>query len=500
MKGLLLCRKAPGLVFEYMNILFIASEVESVAKTGGLADVAKALPLALKRRGHDVRVIMPAYSVIKDKDNTDLLGSFVLPTRQGHAELGYNLRQSHLDDVPLLLIEQAHYFERASLYGENNNAYADNGERFAFFSAACLQICEKIGFKPDIIHCNDWHTALVPMLLKTRYAGSPFFQATKSVLTVHNGAFQGVFERNQVWALPEVTDTYNEAILQGHAYINYLKCGVVYADKINAVSPSYARELTTYLGGHGMAKSFQERMNDLTGIVNGCDYADWDPKTDQLIPFNYDAAQLANKARCKQALQTQAGLPEADTPVFGMVCRLTEQKGLNLLLPILDKFLLHKVQVVIVGTGDPTLQARLTELAEQFPTRFAYLNAHDNSLAHLIEAGSDFFLMPSLFEPCGLNQMYSLAYGTLPIVRSVGGLRDTVVDYDTYPDRATGFSFQEPEPIALLATLRRALLFFLQEPEAYAKVQQQAMRTRYLWSHSVKDYEKMYHQALGLPV
>ena len=480
-----------------MNILFIASEVESFVKTGGLADVAKALPLALKRRGHDVRIVMPFYASIANRDKAEHLGGYTLTTRPGHTDIPYQVRQMVLDDVPVMLVDFPNYFDRKSLYAENNNAYPDNGERFAFFSAASLQIAEQMWFKPDIVHCNDWHTALVPMLLKTRYASSDFFKGTRSILTIHNGAFQGVFERNQLWALPEVTDTYNESILQGHAYINFLKCGVLYADQINAVSPSYASELMTYLGGHGMAKSFQERASDVRGIINGCDYADWDPETDTLIPVNYNASNLRGKTLCKHALQRRAGLEVSALPVFGMVCRLTEQKGLHLLLPILDKFLVHQVQVIIVGTGDPSLAERLTALAKQNPDRLAYMDAHDNELAHLIEAGSDFFLMPSLFEPCGLNQMYSLAYGTLPIVRAVGGLKDTVVDYDNQPRKATGFNFQEPEPIALLSTLRRALLFYLQDPDEYRRLQQIAMHTRYNWSDSVKLYETMYNEALG---
>ena len=246
------------------------------------------------------------------------------------------------------------------------------------------------------------------------------------MITVHNGAFQGVYDRNQLWALPEVRDSHDEAIMHGHSYINYLKCGVRYADKINAVSPTYAEELTSYLGGHGMARSFQERHADLRGIINGCDYDDWDPQTDPLIPSNYHAGDLGGKQACKQALQHRAGLEASDLPVYGMVCRLTEQKGVHLLMPILDQFLRHKVQVVIVGSGDPGLAHRLEELAKHYPGRLAFLNVYDNALAHLVEAGSDFFLMPSLFEPCGLNQLYSLVYGTLPIIRSVGGLKDMV--------------------------------------------------------------------------
>ena len=247
-----------------------------------------------------------------------------------------------------------------------------------------------------------------------------------------------------------------------------------------------------------MASVFQQRASDLRGILNGCDYQDWDPAFDPLLPATYDADHLAGKHTCKRALQQETGLPVGNLPIYGMVCRLTEQKGVHLLIPALDKFLQHQVQVVIVGSGDPSLAAQLQTIAQQHPDRFAFINAYDDRLAHLVEAGADFFLMPSLFEPCGLNQMYSLAYGTLPIVRSVGGLRDTVIDYDQQAKRATGFSFQEPEPLALLATLRRALLFFLQEPDEYRRVQQTAMRTRYLWSDSVLSYEQMYRDALGL--
>jgi len=480
-----------------MKILFIASEVDGLVKTGGLADVAKALPLELKRHGHDVRIVMPYYLTVANRDQAQHLGGFTLHTDANHTDLPYQVRQMMSQDVPVYLIDFPHYFDRASLYAENNQAYHDNGERFAFFSAAALQASEMLNFQPDIVHCNDWHTALVPMLLKTRYANSDFYRNTRSVITVHNGAFQGVYDRNQLWALPEVRDSHDEAIMHGHSYINYLKCGVRYADKINAVSPTYAEELTSYLGGHGMARSFQERHADLRGIINGCDYDDWDPQTDPLIPFNYHAGDLGGKQACKQALQHRAGLEASDLPLYGMVCRLTEQKGVHLLMPILDQFLRHKVQVVIVGSGDPGLAHRLEELAKHYPGRLAFLNVYDNALAHLVEAGSDFFLMPSLFEPCGLNQLYSLVYGTLPIIRSVGGLKDTVQDYDAHPASATGFSFLDPEPLALLNLLRRTLLFYLQDQEEFRRVQQNAMHTRYLWQESVKDYERMYQDALG---
>lgn len=480
-----------------MNILFVASEMEGFVKTGGLADVAKALPLELKKAGHDVRVIIPGYSAIEQRKYGRIIASGSLVTEPQYIDIPYEIRELQLDKIPVYLVENRHYFERAGLYGENNNGYADNGERFAFFCATVLQAAEQINFKPDIVHCNDWHTALLPMLLKTKYKQSNFYQETKSVLTIHNGAFQGVAERSQLWAIPEIRNSPNEAIYQGPYHINFLKCGVLAADKINAVSETYAIELKSYLGGHGMAKQFQERSADLKGIVNGCDYNDWDPATDHFLPVRYSIDDLQGKQTCKKALQEKVGLPRSDLPLFGMVCRLTEQKGLPYLLPILSKFLVHHVQVVIVGSGDPLLAHRLETIANQYGNKFRFINTYNNELAHLVEAGSDFFMMPSQFEPCGLNQMYSLAYGTLPIVRAVGGLKDTVIDYDADHAQATGFVFEEPEPHDLLNILRRALLLYVQDYDEFQRIQHNAMKTRYLWSDSVHQYEEMYREALN---
>lgn len=480
-----------------MNILFVASEMEGFVKTGGLADVAKALPLELKKAGHDVRVIIPGYSAIEQRKYGKIIANGSLATEPQYIDIPYEIRELHLEDIPVYLVENRHYFERAGLYGENNNGYADNGERFAFFCATVLQAAEQLNFRPDIIHCNDWHTALLPMLLKTRHKQNNFYTHTKTILTIHNGAFQGVSERSQLWAIPEIRNSPNETIYQGPYHINFLKCGVLAADKINAVSETYAKELKSYLGGHGMAKHFLDRSSDLTGIVNGCDYNDWDPATDKYLPVQYTEQDLQGKQICKKALQEKVGLPVSPLPMFGMVCRLTEQKGLPYLLPILAKFLVHHVQIVIVGSGDPLLAQRLESIAEQYPTKFKFINTYSNELAHLVEAGCDFFMMPSQFEPCGLNQMYSLAYGTIPIVRSVGGLKDTVIDYDQNVEQATGFVFDEPEPHDLLNVLRRALLLHVQDFDEFKRIQKNAMQTRYLWSDSVHKYEKMYQDALN---
>ena len=479
-----------------LKILFVASEVEGLVKTGGLADVARSLPLYLAQKGHDVRIILPFYKTIKRRDEAKLIASRWLPTQPGQPDIGYRIYQMEIEGVCVYLLDHPHYFERPQLYAENNQAYGDNGERFAFLAAAALHACEQLNFAPDIAHCNDWHTGLLPLLLKTRHAHNPFFQHTRSVISIHNAAFQGVFDRQQFWAMPEIAD-YEQRISYDYGHINLLKCGVLYADKINAVSPNYASELLTHLGAHGMASIFQQRAGDLRGILNGCDYKDWDPAFDHFLPATYDVDNMAGKKVCRQALQLEMGLPVEDLPIYGMVCRLTEQKGVHLLIPALEKFLRHKVQVAIVGSGDPSLAAQLQAMAQQHPDQFAFINTYDDKLAHLVEAGADFFLMPSLFEPCGLNQMYSLAYGTLPLVRAVGGLKDTVLDWDADPEHATGFCFNDPTANILLDTLRRSLLSYLQEPERFAQVQRNAMNTRFDWPDSVTQYEQMYLDALA---
>ncbi|WP_432454107.1 MULTISPECIES: glycogen synthase GlgA [unclassified Agarivorans] len=481
-----------------VRILFLASEVESLAKTGGLADVAKALPLALKEHGQDVRIIMPFYKTLKRHDEAEKLLDLRLHTANHIDDIEYSVYRLMLEDVPVYLIKQPAYFDRDQLYSEGEFAYDDNGERFSFFSRAVFQVAKALDFKPDIFHCNDWHTALVPYLLKQKYAHHPFFCNSKSVLTIHNAAFQGIFEKHQFHLLEGLADGLVDQILDGYNCINLLKAGIRFADKINAVSANYAQELLTRLGSHGLCDYFEQRRADLVGILNGCDYSDWDPKTDQLIPSNYSQSDLSGKAVCRQALQLNADLPQTNAPIFGMVCRLTEQKGFYLLLPALEQFLRHNVQVIIVGTGDSGIVAKLQTLEQQWPNKLRFIHAFSNELAHLVEAGADFFLMPSLFEPCGLNQMYSLAYGTLPIVRGVGGLKDTVTDFDEDPLKATGHIFYDPEPADLLNTLRRALLLYLEDYEAFKAMRHRAMESLFHWQQSVWQYEALYNEALNV--
>ncbi len=478
------------------SILFVSSEMQGLAKTGGLADVTYDLPQALQQSGNNLRVVLPYYQHIKLKHKAHKCYDLTLPVQSDSPNIHYQLFTLEYAGLTVYLIHCPHYFDRQSLYGEHNLGYADNGERFAFFCAATLHALKTLKWKTDIIHCNDWHTGLIPFLLKTRYANDAFFHRTSTVLTVHNAAFQGTYPRNQLWMIPELLSHFIGILHQEHNDINLLKCGIYYADKITAVSPNYATELLTDLGSHSIGDVFRSRASDLSGVLNGCNYRHWDPKKDPLIPHHYTVDNLKNKALCKQHLQTTLNLATTDTPLYGMICRLTKQKGVHLLIPALYEFLRHRVQVVIMGTGDPDLAVQLHALATHFPDHFVFIPDYTEEKAHHIEAGADFFLMPSLFEPCGLNQIYSLAYGTIPVVRDVGGLRDTIVDYHQDPNNATGFIFKEPTTLALLNTMRHSLIFYLQEPKEVQRLRENGMKTKFLWSTAVKEYEAIYQESL----
>ena len=476
-----------------MNILFISSEIAGLIKSGGLADVAKALPCQLKENGHDVRLVMPCYSLVKGAFDLPIIATGCLNEGSPDRKMEYAVRQTFVGDqkVEVWLIDYRRYYERTSLYGDNNQAYGDNGERYAFLAAAALDAAYRLEFQPDIVHSNDWHAALAPMILRFKYGSNPFFDKTRSVITIHNGAFQGVFDRGQISFIPEIASYYNDMIMQG-SYINFLKCGVFFADKINTVSPGYAQELTTYLGGHGMAKNFQDRAQDLIGIINGCDYSDWDPATDKHLKINYDLDTMEEKILGKYLLQRKLGLPMGDDPLYGMVARLTDQKGVGLLLPILDRFLQHKVQVVIEGTGDPNFEKQMQELAARYPDKMRFEPVYNNALAHQIEAGADFFLMPSIFEPCGLNQIYSLAYATLPIVRAVGGLKDTVEPYNEFTGDGNGFTFDRYDAGLLLDAINRAKTLYFTNRYHWDEVVQRDMAKDVSWEKSAREYKNLY--------
>ncbi|CAM3660739.1 glycogen synthase GlgA [Parendozoicomonas haliclonae] len=479
-----------------LKILFAVSELAGIVKTGGLADVAAALGPWMRNKGHDVRVIMPAYRKALNILPTEVVG--VGEVLMNGSPRGFAIRQGCFNGVPVYLIEHHHYFDREDLYTSYGEGFADNTERFAFFCLAALQACQVLGFQPDIIHGHDWPSALLPFYLKTHEQHNPFFRQTRSVLTIHNGAYQQHTDSSLLPLLGIEPHWFTSEHFEDHGRINLLKGGILFADKITTVSPHYAEELQTELGSHGLVQTIRRRADDFHGILNGCDYQEWNPETDPLLPANYSLDNLTGKQICKSFLQERAGLAaRADIPLYGLVSRLTEQKGFAYLIPALRQFLQQDVQVVLQASGDPELAAELRRLAEAFPDKCRFVEAYDNSLAHQIEAGADFFLMPSLFEPCGLNQMYSMKYGTLPIVRAVGGLVDTVRGYSHQetPSEATGFVFDAPDSQVLNQCLQESLAIFHQ-PDVMKVLVTNAMQESFSWEQSTEDYLGVYRMAL----
>ena len=472
-----------------MNILFVSSEVEDLAKTGGLADVAKALPVSFKKVGHDVRIVTPLYKVSANVEHARTVLQDV-ELHAGDLTYTYSVKQIELHGVVVYLVDYPTYFDRKGIYSDGYEAYDDNGERYAFFSMAALHLAQLLEFKTDVIHCNDWHTGLIPFYLHKHWSDNPFLTDAKTVLSVHNGAFQGQFHIDSVPFLAKSGVNHEDL---NHGHVNYLKMGVRYASKIVAVSPSYAQELQTDLGSHHMGDYFRARSHDMAGIINGCDYSQWDPATDPLIPSNYTVENMSGKAFCKASLQQMSHLPvDGDIPLIGMVCRITDQKGFGYLIPVLENILHHNVQFVMIGTGDPHLVSQIQAISDKHRNKFYFMHDFSLSFSHLITAGSDFFMMPSLFEPCGLNQMYSLAYGTLPIVRAVGGLKDTVIDLEADPANANGFVFNRPDSEELLNCVRKALLFYHEYKQTFDFIRKRAMQTRFNWHESAMEYEALY--------
>ncbi|MCJ7764904.1 MAG: glycogen synthase, partial [Thiovulaceae bacterium] len=397
-----------------LNILIAASEVVPFAKSGGLADVAGALPKALRALGHDVRVVMPRYYII-DKEKYGLKpldGALGVPMgSMGEAWAAVYEGVLPGTDVPVYFIDYERYFGRMGLYEENGFSYSDNDNRFIFFSKAVMQLCKMIDFRPDILHANDWHTAAIPLLLNTRYSHDDIFRGTASVLTIHNLQHQGHFYKGVVDVMEVPWEEYNPLSLESYGGVNLLKGGIAHADMLTTVSPNYAKEIQTSEFGWGLEGHIQGHSHKLIGIINGIDYDEWRPANDPLIAEPYSADDLTGKDACKQALQRHFNLPQrTDVPIIGFVGRLVEQKGIELLAQIMGGLLQMDIQIVLLGTGEKWAENFFSDVAWKYPDRFACHIGYNNALAHQIEAGSDFFLMPSLFEPCGLNQLYSLSY------------------------------------------------------------------------------------------
>lgn len=484
-----------------MNILMIASEVVPFSKTGGLADVVGSLPKALADAGHAVVVVAPLYRCARDA-GIDLIPTGVkvsVPIRE-RTTVGA-VWQATLPDseVTVYLIENDTYFDRAGIYGEGGTSYGDNCERYAFFSRAALEATLALGLKVDVVHTHDWQTALVPVYLKTIYRSNPGLAEAASLLTIHNLAYQGTFWQFDWPILGLDWAHFNWKELEFHGNINLLKGGLVHADFLSTVSRTYAREIQTPAFGYGLEGVLADRAADLVGIVNGVDYSQWNPKTDRLLPARYSPKDLSGKATCKRELQALFGLPEeAGVPLIGSVGRLAAQKGMDILIEALPRIVQRGAQVVILGTGDGGLEHVLREVAGAFPDRIGVAVGFDEALAHLVEAGADMFVMPSRYEPCGLNQIYSLRYGTVPVVRATGGLKDTVrgaTPTGIAKGTATGYTFQEDSADALANIFAKALRLY-KDRKAWERLMQNGMAEDWSWTRSAETYIDVYHRAL----
>jgi len=473
-----------------MEILFIASEVAPWSKTGGLGDVAGALPRALAARGHSVHVVTPRYGSI-DPARHGLVPLHGAIRVRGEAT---SLLERREGKARVLFVEHERLFgSRRAPYGEGGREFADNAERFAYLARAALAVPGALGLRPRIVHLNDWQTGLVPFLLRTEHARDPALAQARTVFTIHNLAYQGVFPKEVVPVLGLPWDVFRYEAMEFFDQLSFMKAGLVFADALTTVSPTYAREILTPEGGASLDAVLRHRARDLTGILNGIDAQEWDPSSDPHLPAHFRADDLSGKARCKEALARELSLPvRPEVPLVGMVGRLAEQKGVDLVAAALPTLLEHGVQVALLGSGQPEYQDVFAGAARARPDRVAARIGFDEGLAHRIEAGADLFLMPSRFEPCGLNQMYSLRYGTVPVVRAVGGLEDTVEDYDGW-QRGTGFKFRDYTPAALLLALRRALETF-RDQRAWSGLVRRGMAQDFSWERSAASYEALYRR------
>lgn len=479
-----------------MKIAFITSEAYPYAKTGGLADVSFSLPRALHKRGHDVRIIMPRYYAVDKKRFNLRLIHAPLCVPLGLTERWAAIYEAY-DTIITYFIEHDNYFGRDSLYGYGDTPFEDNAERFAFFARAVFPCLEAMEFEPDIIHCNDWQTALVPVFRKTHYASDPFFANAAVIITVHNVGYQGVFHKdNFIWT--ELGwDLFTAEGLEYFDQINYLKGGILFSDTVTTVSRKYALEIQSEEYGYNLAPLFRKIKKRLYGITNGVDYGKWNPHADTLIPQQFTGDDLSGKRKCKAALQKRMGLPvNRKTPILASISRLTHQKGMDLLAETLELLSADdRFQFMILGSGEEWLIEKFEELRSRFPTVFGIYWGYDESLAHLIEAGADIFIMPSRYEPCGLNQMYSMKYGTIPVVRATGGLDDTVIPWNPENGTGTGFKFTELSVRTLYGTIREVLRKYRNQKE-WKILQQNAMIFNRSWHDAAEEYEAVYRLAL----
>ncbi|WP_025270083.1 glycogen synthase [Hippea sp. KM1] len=472
------------------DVLFLISEVAGFAKTGGLADVGYAFPKALAEYGHNVVVVMPRYYVI-DRNNLEHIPRS-LSVRLGKDTLWFGVFRSKLpgSEVDIYFVDYEAFFGRKGLYDDGFVPYNDNAERFIFFSKAALEVSRSIGFRPDVVHLNDWQTSPASIVLKY----NDYFRDSVVVLTIHNLQHQGFFGKEKFELLNVDSKHFNPFEFEALGGLNLLKGAIAVSDAITTVSRRYAKEIETPEYGFGLHEHIKAHSFKLFGILNGVDYNQWNPQTDRFIKCRYDIDSLENKKECREELISLFGLKIGDDePLIGFIGRLVKQKGIELLAASIEGMLKDlRVGFVLLGSGERWAENFFSSLASKYPDRFGCFIGYSDELAHKIEAGCDMFLMPSLFEPCGLNQIYSLRYGTLPIVRAVGGLDDTVRNYDPETKEGWGFKFWDANPEALFNTIAWAIDVFRNDKEGFRVMQKRAMRLRFDWSASSKDYSDVY--------
>jgi starch synthase len=479
-----------------MKVLVASSEIVPFAKTGGLADVCGALPKALRRIGVEADCVLPLYRCV-DRTRFPFSG----PGKAVLVPLGNREEQGSVEEtdagggVRAFLVRNDRYFDREFLYGTRDGDYVDNSERFTFFCRAVMEWIALSGRRYDIIHCNDWQTALLPVYVRTLYADREPFPRTGTVFTVHNLGYQGLFWNHDLPMMGLGWELFTPRGLEFYGKINLMKGGLLYADILSTVSDTYSREIQTPEYGYGLEGVLYDRREDLYGIVNGIDDEEWHPAADRWIAANYSANDLSGKAVCRRDLISVFGLPKGDEPVLGLIGRLTGQKGFDLVERIGEWLAEQPLRVVILGSGERKHEEAMEKLGRKYPDRIAIRVAYDNALAHKIEAGSDMYLMPSRYEPCGLNQIYSLKYGTVPIVRETGGLADTVVDADENPAAGTGFTFRRFEAEELKGAVARALAAYA-DRSRWDAIVRRGMALDFSWEASARAYVGLYGKAL----
>ena len=481
-----------------LRVLFVTPEAVPFAKTGGLADVSGALPKFLKALGCEVKLVMPYYRMVKESGVPHQSLGEEIEVPLGDEIIKAGLYQGQLEgDIPVYFVAREEFFDREYLYSTPKGDYFDNAERFIFFSRAALILSQFLQFSPQILHHHEWQTGLIPAYLKSICRSDPFFSQTAAVFTIHNIAYQGLFKREKFRLTGLPVEMYNPEGIEFWERINFMKAGIVYADVINTVSRKYSEEIQTPEYGYGLDGILRKRREGLYGILNGVDYQDWDPSDDPHLSAHYNAKDISGKRACKRDLLKAFNLPLSleKVPLLGMISRLTDQKGFDLLAEILEELFSLDLGFVLLGTGEQKYHDLFLQVAGKYPQKAGIRIAYDDRLAHKIEAGADFFLMPSKYEPCGLNQIYSLKYGTVPIVRATGGLDDTIENYDPVTGRGNGFKFARYDAKEFLNQIKTAIGFY-SHPKHWEQLLRNAMAANFSWQRSAEAYLQLYRKAL----